>query len=418
MASIGSQVRKAASSIDPIVTDYAVGYFNHLSGITFDAVQSKQVDLSTEVQFVSDLLIDAGASKAKVKELSESILKQLTTQLKENEAKLELTGDTSKRLLDINVLKSHNSKSDINVSLSMLGVNGDIEHTGRKMETRVDLKKLAKAEQKIAKKVAKRNNKFVKYEASKLINDQKEEDYDSFFLQINPLEFGSSAGKSKDIHIDTFDLYVGDGQRILSNAQLTLSFGHRYGLVGQNGIGKSTLLRALSRRELNVPKHVSILHVEQELRGDDTKALQSVLDADVWRKQLLSEEAKINERLKEMDVLRQEFEEDSLEVKKLDNEREDLDNHLIQISDKLVDMESDKAEARAASILYGLGFSTEAQQQPTNSFSGGWRMRLSLARALFCQPDLLLLDEPSNMLDVPSIAYLAEYLKTYPWINQ
>ncbi|AJU35630.1 Gcn20p [Saccharomyces cerevisiae YJM244] len=414
MASIGSQVRKAASNIDPIVTDYAVGYFNHLSGITFDAVQSKQVDLSTEVQFVSDLLIDAGASKAKVKELSESILKQLTTQLKENEAKLELTGDTSKRLLDINVLKSHNSKSDINVSLSMLGVNGDIEHAGRKMETRVDLKKLAKAEQKIAKKVAKRNNKFVKYEASKLINDQKEEDYDSFFLQINPLEFGSSAGKSKDIHIDTFDLYVGDGQRILSNAQLTLSFGHRYGLVGQNGIGKSTLLRALSRRELNVPKHVSILHVEQELRGDDTKALQSVLDADVWRKQLLSEEAKINERLKEMDVLRQEFEEDSLEVKKLDNEREDLDNHLIQISDKLVDMESDKAEARAASILYGLGFSTEAQQQPTNSFSGGWRMRLSLARALFCQPDLLLLDEPSNMLDVPSIAYLAEYLKTYP----
>ena len=247
-----------------------------------------------------------------------------------------------------------------------------------------------------------------------MINDQKEEDYDSFFLQINPLEFGSSAGKSKDIHIETFDLYVGDGQRILSNAQLTLSFGHRYGLVGQNGIGKSTLLRALSRRELNVPKHVSILHVEQELRGDDTKALQSVLDADVWRKQLLSEEAKINERLKEMDVLRQEFEEDSLEVKKLDNEREDLDNHLIQISDKLVDMESDKAEARAASILYGLGFSTEAQQQPTNSFSGGWRMRLSLARALFCQPDLLLLDEPSNMLDVPSIAYLAEYLKTYP----
>lgn len=77
-------------------------------------------------------------------------------------------------------------------------------------------------------------------------------------------------------------------------------------------------------------------------------------------------------------------------------------------------MESDKAEARAASILYGLGFSTEAQQQPTNSFSGGWRMRLSLARALFCQPDLLLLDEPSNMLDVPSIAYLSEYLKTYP----
>ena len=91
------------------------------------------------------------------------------------------------------------------------------------------------------------------------------------------MEFGSSAGKSKDIKIDTFDLYVGDGQRILSEASLTLAYGRRYGLVGQNGIGKSTLLRALSRRELNIPKHISILHVEQEIRGDDTPALQSVL---------------------------------------------------------------------------------------------------------------------------------------------
>ena len=103
-------------------------------------------------------------------------------------------------------------------------------------------------------------------EASKLLNEKKEEDYDSFFLEINPMEFGSSAGKSKDIKIDTFDLYVGDGQRILSEASLTLAYGRRYGLVGQNGIGKSTLLRALSRRELNIPKHISILHVEQEIR--------------------------------------------------------------------------------------------------------------------------------------------------------
>ncbi|QLQ78422.1 hypothetical protein HG537_0A06690 [Torulaspora globosa] len=412
--SIGSQVRKVANLVDPIVTDYAVGYFNHLSNITFDAVQSKAIDLPSEVSFVSSLLVDAGASKEKVEELSKDLLEKLTVQLKENQAKLEVTGDTSKRLLDINVLQTHNNKANINTSLNMLGVNNDIEHTGRKMDTRVDLKKLAKAEQKIAKKVAKRNNKFVKYEASKLIDQKKEEDYDSFFLKINPLDFGSAAGKSKDIHIDTFDLYVGDGQRILSDAQLTLSFGRRYGLVGQNGIGKSTLLRALARRELNVPKHISILHVEQELRGDENTALQSVLDADVWRKQLLGEEAKINERIQEIEKLRTEFEEESLEVKKLDNEREDLENHLNQISEKLVDMESDKAEARAASILFGLGFSAEAQGKPTNSFSGGWRMRLSLARALFCQPDLLLLDEPSNMLDVPSIAYLSEYLKTYP----
>lgn len=414
MSNIGLLLRQAAPQVDTVVTDYVLGYFNHLSNATFDSVQSKQLDLDGEITFLRTLLKDAGASEEKVEKPIEEMRNKLDTQLRENQSKLELTGDTSKRLLDINILQQHNSKSNINSSLAALGVSGDIEHAGRNMETRVDLKKLKKAEEKIAKKVAKRNNKFVKYEASKLINEGKDDDYDSFFMKINPLDFGSGAGKSKDIKIDTFDLYVGDGQRILSDAQLHLSFGHRYGLVGQNGIGKSTLLRALSRRELNVPKHISILHVEQELRGDETKALQSVLDADVWRKQLLTEETKINERIEEIENLRKEFEEESLEVKKLDNERSDLEEHLQQISEKLIDMESDKAEARAASILYGLGFSTEAQQKPTNTFSGGWRMRLSLARALFCQPDLLLLDEPSNMLDVPSIAYLAEYLKTYP----
>ncbi|AMD19883.1 HCL268Wp [Eremothecium sinecaudum] len=414
MASVGSKVRQASPKVDAIVTDYAIGYLNHLSNAINDAVQSKNLDLRSEISFVKDLLVDAGAIKDKVDELAKSFEAELLDRLKENQAKLDVTGDTSKRLLDINVLQNHNSKTNINASLAMLGVSDDIESAGRKIVTRVDLKKLKKAEEKIAKKVAKRNNKFVKYEASKLINNQSEEEYDSFFLKINPLEFGSAAGKSKDIKIDTFDLYVGNGQRILSDASLSLSFGHRYGIVGQNGIGKSTLLRALSRRELNVPKHISILHVEQEVRGDENTVLQSVLDADVWRKRLLHEEEKINERMQEISKLRSEFEEESLEVKKLDNEYEDLDQHLQQISEKLVDIESDKAEAKAASILYGLGFSTESQQRPTNSFSGGWRMRLSLARALFCQPDLLLLDEPSNMLDVPSITYLAEYLKSYP----
>ncbi|ODV63916.1 putative AAA family ATPase GCN20 [Ascoidea rubescens DSM 1968] len=412
MTSIGSKVRLAAPSIDPVVSDYTIGYIQHVSNSTTDSVASQQLDIKAELSFVNDLLVSAGGNPKKVSQLISSLSADLETQLKDNAEKLNLTGDTSKRLLDINLLNSHTRK--VNNSMALMGATRDIEHTGRKIETRVDKKKLEKAERKIAKKVAKRDNKFVKYEASKLLNETQDENYDEFFLKINPIDFGSGAGKSKDIKIEDFDLYVGAGQRILSNATLTLSYGRRYGLVGQNGIGKSTLLRALSKRELNVPKHISILHVEQELRGDETTALQSVLDADVWRKQLLFEEKKINDRLNEIESLRNEFHEDSLEVKKLDNESGDLQSHLEEIFEKLEEMESSKAEGRAASILFGLGFSTESHSKPTNSFSGGWRMRLALARALFCKPDLLLLDEPSNMLDVPSITYLANYLQSYP----
>jgi ATP-binding cassette, subfamily F, member 3 len=83
-------------------------------------------------------------------------------------------------------------------------------------------------------------------------------------MSVNPLQMGSGRGKSRDIKIDGIDLFFA-GNRLLTDASLTLAYGRRYGLVGNNGIGKSTLLRALSRREIAVPTHISILHVEQEV---------------------------------------------------------------------------------------------------------------------------------------------------------
>ncbi|KAJ2966562.1 hypothetical protein NUW58_g10636 [Xylaria curta] len=217
-------------------------------------------------------------------------------------------------------------------------------------------------------------------------------------MAVNPLQLGPGGGaaKTKDIKIENADVSIG-GTRILTDTDLTLAYGHRYGLVGNNGVGKSTLLRALSRRDLPIPTHISILHVEQEITGDDTSALQAVLDADVWRKVLMRDQTEITARLAEIEAQRPSMADTSADA-----------------ATKLAEMESDKAEPRAASILAGLGFSPERQQFATKTFSGGWRMRLALARALFCEPDLLLLDEPSNMLDVPSITFLSNYLQTYP----
>ena len=161
------------------------------------------------------------------------------------------------------------SQRNISSTLGLSGVSVDLESANaRKVESRVDKKKLEKAERKIRAKQEKKIMKNVEYEASKLISQPTEtQSYEEFFMAVNPLQLGSdSQSKSKDIKVDGIDISIG-GKRILSDTTLSMSYGRRYGLVGQNGIGKSTLLRALSRREVAIPTHISILHVEQEVRS-------------------------------------------------------------------------------------------------------------------------------------------------------
>lgn len=190
--------------------------------------------------------------------------------------------------------------------------------------------------------------------------------------------------------IDNLSLRIA-GRLLLDHASLTLPAGAKAGLVGRNGTGKTTLFRAITgdvpaeTGSISFPRNTRIGQVAQEAPGTDEPLIDIVLRADTERAALLEEE------------------------------RTATDPHRIaEIHVRLADIDAHSAEARAATILAGLGFDEEAQKRPASSFSGGWRMRVALAAVLFSQPDLLLLDEPTNYLDLEGTLWLENYVAKYP----
>ncbi|GFS61412.1 ATP-binding cassette sub-family F member 2 [Trichonephila inaurata madagascariensis] len=195
--------------------------------------------------------------------------------------------------------------------------------------------------------------------------------------------------RSKDIKIENFSINF-HGVEILTDTKLELNCGRRYGLIGLNGSGKSTLLAALGGREVPIQDHIDIYHLSREMEASEKVAVQAVMDVDVERTRL----EKLCEELSQYD----------------DEESQD---QLMDIYERLDEIGAEKAQAKAAYILHGLGFSSEMQQKMCKDFSGGWRMRIALARALYVRPHLLLLDEPTNHLDLEACVWLEDELKTY-----
>lgn len=255
-----AEISAVLPSLDSVITEYSVGFLNHASTSTSP---DADIELAEAISTVTSILLDAAppsVSEDKITALVEKLARQLDV-AHGDERKL---ASSKAKKLDQTIHMA--SQRNMSSTMGLVGGGIDIDAVGtRKVESKVDKKKLEKAERKIKAKQDKKVMKNVTYEASKLINADKEEDYDDFYMQVNPLTLGQgSQGKSKDIKLDRVDVQIG-GLRILSDTTLTLAYGRRYGLVGQNGIGKSTLLRALSRREIAVPTHITILHVEQEV---------------------------------------------------------------------------------------------------------------------------------------------------------
>ncbi|GAB2242791.1 hypothetical protein Droror1_Dr00019566 [Drosera rotundifolia] len=193
---------------------------------------------------------------------------------------------------------------------------------------------------------------------------------------------------SRDIRIESLSLTF-HGHDLIVDSELELNYGRRYGLLGLNGCGKSTLLTAIGCRELPIPDHMDIYHLSREIEASDMSALEAVISCDEERIKLE----------KEAEIL----------AAQDDGGGEALE----RIYERLESMDAATAEKRAAEILYGLGFTKAMQAKKTRDFSGGWRMRIALARSLFMNPTILLLDEPTNHLDLEACVWLEESLKNF-----
>jgi ATP-binding cassette subfamily F protein 3 len=181
------------------------------------------------------------------------------------------------------------------------------------------------------------------------------------------------------------------GVAILEGATAAIPPGTRVGLIGRNGAGKSTLMRALvgqielDHGSIEMPRRTRLGYIAQEAPAGSRTPFDTVLAADTERNELLEESETCT-----------------------DHER------LGDVHERLLAIDAYSAPSRAARILTGLGFDEEMQGRPLDSFSGGWKMRVALAALLFSHPDVLLLDEPSNHLDLEATLWLENFLKAYP----
>ena len=195
--------------------------------------------------------------------------------------------------------------------------------------------------------------------------------------------------KGRDIKIDQYTLSF-HGRLLIEGAEIALNYGQRYGLLGENGSGKSTFLQSLADRDVEIPEHIDVYLVSGAVEPSDVNAVDYII-------------ASAREKVARLEQLAEDM-----------SIADDVDELALEaVYEELEEMDPSTFEAKAGAILSGLGFTQTMMAKPTKDMSGGWRMRVALARALFVKPHLLLLDEPTSHLDLGAVVWLEAYLATY-----
>ena len=199
----------------------------------------------------------------------------------------------------------------------------------------------------------------------------------------------ASLAASRDVKINSASL-VFHGKVLFNDTMIELNFGRRYGLLGENGCGKSTLLKAIAAREYPIPEHIDIYLLNEGAPPTNLGALDWVV------KEAENEMARLDKQAEEI----------------LENNGPE-DPVLEELYERMESMDPSTFQTRASLILTGLGFNKKTIQKKTKDMSGGWRMRVALAKALFVRPSLLLLDDPTAHLDLEACVWLEEYMKKW-----
>ena len=210
---------------------------------------------------------------------------------------------------------------------------------------------------------------------------------------------------SDSISINNFSLSV-SGKSLFQDSPLIVSPGNIYGLIGKNGCGKSSLLKQLSLTNLFADNKIRVLYVEQELDVSDKNPVDIIFSSNSKLAYITEQIDMIEKEIKYLQDKEEPIYEDDLLLENLMNKYQEFQNQIIGFN-------KEAEISKIKSILYGLGFTHESMEQSCTIFSGGWRMRISLARALYIEPDLLLLDEPTNHLDLEAIIWLSNYMESW-----
>ena len=289
-------------------------------------------------------------------------------------------------------------------------------------------KKMSKEEKKAlakAKREAKKKAKGGIGKVSKKIDSEEKKEEDNVASALADLDMAGEVDAKRDaalerlsqqdivvtyeakkggLHANSRDVNVSGvtvafhGKHLIEETDLVINYGNRYGFIGPNGSGKSTIMKAIAARAVPIPDGLDIYFLDSEYPArDDITALEAVLESG-------EEVGKLEQKADALNAAMAEADED---------QQMEIQSSLEIIYDRLDQLDAATAETRATSILHGLGFTIAMQHMKTCEFSGGWRMRVALARALFLKPEFLLLDEPTNHLDMDAVLWLEDYLSNW-----